>query len=210
MKIVRIALFTLISTCLIAPALVAQNTPWLVRVRAVNIAPADKSDAIPSLGVPKDAITVSSKTIPEVDVTYFFTENIAAELVLTYPQKHDVEVANTKIGTFKHLPPTLTLQYHFLPDGTVRPYVGAGVNFTLISDAELAVPGVGALDLDSSSFGFAVGAGVDIKIGETIYLNLDGKYVQIGSDVELKSSDTNVSEVKIDPYLIGVGVGYRF
>lgn len=205
------SLFLLVTASLaLTPTLTAQESPWLVRLRAVHISPADKSDAIPSLSVPDDAITVSSKTIPEVDISYFFTKNLAAELVLTYPQKHDVEVGGTKIGTFKHLPPTLTVQYHFLPEGTVRPYVGAGVNLTLISSVDLAVPGVGALDLESASFGFAAGAGVDFKIGEKLYLNLDGKYVQIGSDVELAASGTKVSEVKIDPYLIGVGIGYRF
>ncbi len=135
--------------------LVAEEGPFLVRLRAVYISPADKSDAIPALGVPADAITVSSKTIPEVDISYFFTKSFAAELILTYPQEHDVELMGTNIGTFKHLPPTLTLQYHFIPDGAFRPYVGVGVNLTFISDVNLAVPGVGALDLESSSVGFA-------------------------------------------------------
>jgi outer membrane protein len=153
---------------------------------------------------------VSDKTIPEVDISYFFTKNIAAELVLTYPQKHDVEVGGAKIGTFKHLPPTLMLQYHFVPEGNIRLYIGAGVNLTLISDVDLAVPGVGDLDLESSSFGFAAGGGVDFKIGEKLYLNADAKYVQISTDVELAASGAKVSEVKVNPYLIGVGSGYRF
>ena len=106
----------------------ADEGPWLVRARAVRLQMENKSDAIPSLGVQSDAIEVSDKTIPEVDITYFFTKNIAAELILTVPQKHDVTLSGAKIGTFKHLPPTLTAQYHFLPDGTIRPYVGAGIN----------------------------------------------------------------------------------
>ena len=55
------------------------------------------------------------KTIPELDISYFFTPNIAAELVLTVPQEHRVYLNGTDIGSFKHLPPTLTLQYHFMP-----------------------------------------------------------------------------------------------
>jgi hypothetical protein len=70
-------------------AAVAQETPWLVRVRAVHIDPADKSDPVGGAGA-SDRLTVSSKTIPELDVSYFFTPNLAAELILTYPQKHDV------------------------------------------------------------------------------------------------------------------------
>jgi outer membrane protein len=195
----------------LAPAAaLAEDSPFMVRLRAVYISPADKSDAIPALGVPADAISVSTKTIPEVDISYFFTKNLAAELILTYPQKHDVSVAGTKIGTFKHLPPTLTLQYHFLPGGVFNPYIGAGVNLTLISGVDLAVPGVGALDLSSSSVGFAAGAGADIKIGERLYLNLDAKWVQIRSDVMLAATGAKVSAVKVDPWLLGGGIGYRF
>ena len=75
--------------------------------------------------------------MPEFDITYFFTPNIAAELILTYPQKHDVELGGTGIGSVKHLPPTLTLQYHFNPTGTIRPYVGLGANYTRFSSVDL-------------------------------------------------------------------------
>lgn len=195
---------------LIPVSLNADDSPLLVRLRAVYIKPADKSDAIPALGVPQDAISVSTKTIPELDVSYFFTKNLAAELVLTYPQKHDVSLGGTAIGTFKQLPPTLTLQYHFLPDQVVNPYVGAGVNLTLISNVDLAVPGVGALELSSSSVGFAAGAGLDIKVADRIFVNLDAKWVQIRSDVKLQANGAKVSAVKVDPWLLGGGLGYRF
>src|SRR6516225_4631423 len=98
---------------------------WLVRARAVRLDTANKSDPIPSLAIPSDAITVNNKTIPELDVTYFFTPNIAAELVLTVPQKHTVTVQQSAlggpvdIGTFEHLPPTLMLQYHFMPEAKI-------------------------------------------------------------------------------------------
>jgi outer membrane protein len=186
----------------------AQEGPWLVRLRAVQLEPANKSDAIPALGVPADAIHVSSKTIPEVDISYFFTRNFSTELVLTVPQEHDVTLSGAKIGTFKELPPTLTVQWHFLPGQLVNPYVGLGLNLTLISDVKLAVPGVGALDLDSSSVGLAAGAGVDFQVAKNCFINLDVKYVQIQSDVKLGA--TKVSRVKVDPMLYGVGIGYRF
>jgi outer membrane protein len=197
------------------PAL-AQDTQgnWLVRARAVRIDPADHSGAIGALAVPSDAITVNEKTIPEIDITYFFTPNIAAELVLTVPQKQTVTVEQSAlggpvaIGTFKHLPPTLMLQYHFLPEGTFRPYVGAGVNYTRISSVRLAVPTVGRLGLEHDSFGLAVGGGLDIAIAKNVFLNFDVKKVQIRTDVSL--AGTKLSTVKVDPWLFGVGVGYRF
>ena len=206
----KLVTFTLLAAALAAPCLRAEDGPWMVRLRAVQIEPADKSDAIPALAVPADAIHVSSKTIPEVDISYFFTQNFSTELILTVPQEHDVTLNGTKIGTFKQLPPTLTAQWHFLPGETVNPYVGAGLNLTLISDVNLAVPGVGALSLDSSSTGLAAQAGVDFKVAKNCYINLDVKYVQIQSDVKLAASGAKVSTVKVDPMLYGVGIGYRF
>ena len=187
---------------------------WLIRARAVRIDTANQSDAIASLAVPRDAIHVNSKTIPEVDISYFFTPHIAAELVLTVPQKHRVTVMQsalggpTDIGSFKHLPPTLMLQYHFIPNGTFRPYVGAGLNYTRISGVNLAVPTVGALKLESNSVGLALGGGVDIQLARQWFLNFDVKKVQIRSDVKLGAQ--TVSKVRVDPWLFGVGVGYRF
>lgn len=185
-------------------AMAQEQSPWQVRARVVNISPANSSDPVGGVGA-ADRITVTSKEIPEVDITYFFTPNWSAELILTYPQKHDVMLDGAIIGTFKHLPPTLTAQYHFAPGSQISPYVGAGVNYTRISDVSLLK---GAGGLENSSFGLAVQAGVDFKIDKNWSLNLDIKKVQIRSDVTI--SGAKVSAVKIDPWLVGVGVGYRF
>lgn len=187
-----------------ATGAMAQESPWLVRARAVHLSPADKSDPIGGVGA-SDRLSVSTKTIPEIDISYFFTPNFAAELILTYPQKHDVELDGKKIGTFKHLPPTLTAQYHFMPEGQVSPYLGAGVNYTNISKVELLN---GAGSLEHNSWGFALQAGVDFKLDKNWSLNLDVKKVQIRSDVAI--SGVKVSNVKVDPVLVGVGLGYRF
>jgi len=199
-----------------AQAQEAQGTQgnWLVRARAVRLDTANKSDPIPSLAIPSDAITVNNKTIPEVDVTYFFTPNIAAELVLTVPQKHTVTVQQSAlggpvdIGTFEHLPPTLMLQYHFMPEAKIRPYAGVGLNYTRISSVNLFVPTVGRLDLDHNSWGLAAGGGVDIEVAKNWFLNFDVKKVQIRTDVT--QFGQKLSTVKVDPWLFGAGVGYRF
>ncbi len=182
----------------------AQQSPWLVRARIVNIDTANQSEAVPAAGIPADAIHVSNKTIPEVDISYFFTPQIAAELVLTYPQKHNVSVGGAGVGSFKHLPPTLTLQYHFLPGAQFSPYVGAGVNYTRISNIDLQ----GGLGLEKSSTGLALQAGVDYKLDKHWSLNVDIKKVQIRSDVTLNAA--RISQVRLDPVLFGVGLGYRF
>lgn len=187
----------------------AEKGDWLVRVRAVNLDMENKSDPIPALLVPADAIHVEDKVIPEVDISYFLTKNIAAELVLTIPQEHDVTLLGGKIGTFKHLPPTLLLQYHFLPDQKFRPYVGAGINYTRISNVSLAVTGVGTLDLDSSSTGGALQVGFDVELSKNMFLNVDLKKIYIESDVILVGTG-KVSHVDLDPVAIGIGLGWKF
>jgi outer membrane protein len=145
---------------------------------------------------------------PEVDISYFFTKNIAAELILTYPQQHDVNLAGTgKIGTVKHLPPTLTLQYHFLPDAQFQPYIGAGLNFTKFSSANIAG---GTLGVDSSSTGGALQAGIDITLTSNMYLNFDIKKVWIGTDVKNLATGAKLTHLNLNPWLPGVGLGWRF
>lgn len=197
-----------------AIASTSADAQWMVRGRAVYLDTANKSDPIPSLAVPADKITVNSKWIPELDIAYFFTPNIAAELVLTVPQKHDVTIEQsalggpTKIGSFKHLPPSLMAQYHFLPGGRVQPYVGAGLNYTRIMSVNLNVPTVGDLKLEKDSVGLAFQIGMDIPLTKTQFINLDIKKVYIQSDVFLAGS--KISTVKVDPILWGIGYGVRF
>ena len=186
----------------------ADDGPWEVRLRGVFLDPANKSDAIPGLA-PTDSIHINSKWLPDVDFEYFFTPNWSSELILTYPQTQTVTVSGTSIGSFKHLPPVLTVKYDLLPNETFQPYVGVGVNFTIISDVNLAVPEVGTLKLNSTSFGPAAQAGFDYKVAEHWYLNADVKWAKLGSDVDLVGVG-RVSTVHIDPYLFGVGFGYRF
>jgi outer membrane protein len=187
---------------------------WEVRLRAVNLAPANNSDAYAPLQIPKDAIHINGKWIPDLDVEYFFTSHISSELLLTYPQKQTVTVEHsalggpTPIGTFRHLPPTLTLKYNFLPGQTFQPYIGAGVNFTLISDVNLNVPTVGRLDLNNHSVGPAAQAGFDYKLADHWYFSGDVKWVMIRSDVKFEG--TKISQARLDPFLFGVGIGYRF
>jgi outer membrane protein len=203
-KKTRLALAALaaLATLSAAPVASAQVAgDLLVRGRLVNIDPANQ-DTIPTLDV-----SVSTKVIPEVDFTYFISPNLAAELILTYPQKHNVSANGGAVGTLKHLPPTLTLQYRFndLGLGAFTPYVGAGLNYTRFSSVNL---GGGTLSVDKNSFGLALQAGVDYAIDKTWSVNLDVKKVQIRTD--LSSGGTNLGTLKIDPLLVGVGVGYKF
>ncbi|RUP24994.1 MAG: OmpW family protein [Curvibacter sp.] len=170
--------------------------PWLVRARAVNLQ-ASNGDTT-GLG-----LSTNNKWLPEVDFTYFINKNIAAELILTVPQSQTLYSNGAAIGSFKHLPPTLTLQYHFDANG-FKPYVGAGINYTRLSSINLPA----GVSVDSNSFGPALQVGVDIPVGKNLYVNFDVKKVYIRTDVSAAGS--KLGTFKVDPLLVGVGLGWRF
>ncbi len=172
----------------------------MVRVRALHM----QVDNGNSPNVAGAKVSINDKTFPEIDFAYNFTRNVSAELVLTYPQRHDVSLQGGKIGTIKHLPPALMLQYQFLPGATFNPYVGAGVNYTRFMSASLP----SGITTDKSSVGFALQVGADIEISKNMYLNLDFKRVNIEADV--KVAGNKLTTLQVDPNLISVGIGWRF
>ena len=184
----------------------AQDTGWSVRLGVLDLQPANKSDGGGPLGLPADAVHINSKVMPEFDIFYTFTPNIVAELVLVLPQKQEVTLGGTDIGSFKHLPPSLVAQYHFLPGQQFDPYLGAGVNFTWISSVHLLN---GAGDLKKTSVGAALDVGCDFNVDKRWYVNANIKYVNpLQTDVTLNGA--KVTTVKVDPYLYSLGVGYHF
>ena len=181
----------------------AVDSPWLVRVRAVNLDSANKDST--GLG-----LSINDKVLPEIDFSYFVTPQFAVELILTYPQKQKIRANGVEIGTLKHLPPTLTAQYHFTDFGAFKPYVGAGVNYTRFSNVNFNPAVAAALQpsVDKNSWGFALQAGMDYEVSKNLYVNFDVKKVQIRTDVS--SFGTKVGEFRVDPWLIGLGIGRRF
>ena len=184
-----------------AQSALAAEGPWLVRVRATYLLNDNGNDPMLNLG----QVEVQNKWIPEFDISYFFTDNIATELVLTWPQKMDVTLGDTDIGSVKALPPTLMLQYHFMPDAVFRPYAGVGVNYTSFSSRNFSIAG---LSTSSSSWGPALQAGFDYQIAPRWYINADVKYVWMNTDVTLNGA--KLTNVDINPWMFSVGIGYRF
>ena len=161
------------------PAAAQQSSDgnWLVRGRAVSIG----FDNGQSKTVKTLDITADDRWIPELDITYFFTKNLAAELVLTYPQNVDIKAGSTKIGTIKALPPSLMLQYHFTDFGAFKPYVGAGVNYTYFSKRDHILDGAASVERDS--WGLAAQLGFDYALDKNWSLNFDVKKVYIDTKV---------------------------
>ncbi|TYC17973.1 OmpW family protein [Bizionia gelidisalsuginis] len=182
----------------------ADFNKWQARFRVVTV--------IPSPGDNLDGLDVDLSTsyIPEIDITYFFTRNIAAELILG-TTKHEVEVGNslatTDLGHVWLLPPTLNLQYHFYA-GDFKPYIGAGINYTFFYGIDEGA--MAGMEYDDA-FGVSFQAGLDYNLDDKWFLNLDIKKLLLSTDVNV---DTGAGvlpvEVDINPLMVGIGVGRKF
>jgi outer membrane protein len=130
-------------------------------------------------------------------------------LLAALPFKHDINLNDGgKVAETKHLPPTLSLQYHFNPNGRLRPYVGAGLNYTLFFDEKTSGALAGAkLELDQS-FGAAAQLGCDVDIANVWFVSIDARWIDI--DTDAKVNGQKLGKVEIDPYAIGVSFGRRF
>lgn len=201
-----------------SPALAAAGDK-LIRVRGIVVAPQEKSGGIlPTL--PTEKVKVNNAITPEVDFTYMVSNNIGLELIAATTQHTVSGVSGVTGGIGKLaktgvLPPTLTVQYHLAPEGKVRPYVGAGINWTMFYN-ERATSAFEAAAGNTkvkakNSWGWAAQAGVDFDLNEKMFLNLDIKYIDIDTTARLTTTGLGTQRVKvnIDPIVVGVGLGFR-
>ena len=186
----------------------AEENPWMLRVRAVDLLWQNgQSQTVQDLNV-----KAKNQVIPEFDVSYFFTKNIAAELVLTWLQQVNITAGqgNTNIGKVTALPPSLLAQYHFTELGAFKPYVGAGVNYTIFGNRS-NFPALGnAVQVDQSSLGFVGQVGMDYMFDKNWGLNLDLKYAMISTNVTTVQGGTNLGKLTLNPWMPAVGVTYKF
>ena len=196
---------------------------WQVRLRGVSVQPNESA----KIGVIGGDAEISAAFIPELDFTYFFTKNFAAELILG-TSKHDVNTtgsdisavggptsANVDLGSVRLLPPTLTFQYHFYPlaDKNFKPYVGAGLNYTIFYDVD---GGNTVKDVEyDNALGYAFQLGIDYMITDKFFINIDAKKLFLNTDVTVDASNLAAglsipAEVDIAPWLFGFGVGMKF
>lgn len=175
---------------------------WIVRARAIGVLPDDSSSV--NIGGNTD---VGDAVTPELDFTYFFTQNIAAELILATSQ-HEIDyTGDINLGNAWILPPTLAVQYHFTPDNAFSPYVGAGINYSMFYGEET---GTGFTDLEvDGGVGYALQVGTDYWLNDHWGLNLDVKKIWLNIDGKLNNGAIR-ADIDLDPWIVGAGVSYRF
>lgn len=195
--------------------------PWQVRVRAIGVITGG-SNRVDVDGDRMAGIKTSASFVPELDITYYFTRNIAAELILAtsyhtikakgaLAEEMDDAGVGTKVGSTWALPPTLTLQYHFTDFGAFKPYIGAGVNYTLFYGEKSARANTIRHLRVQSAVGFAAQVGFDYMLDKNWGINLDVKKLYLRPVAKANSALGPVkAKVKLDPWIVGVGVTYKF
>ena len=192
-----------LSTALVAlaaPVLAQSQGDWTVGIGVGYLDP--KSDNGTLAGFDAE---IDSDTRPIFTVEYFIQDNLGIELLAATPFKHDVTLGGSvDAGSVKHLPPTLSLNYHFPTNSAWKPYVGAGLNYTIFFEEDSPL---GDLELDNS-FGVSLQAGLDYMVTDKGAVRLNVRWFDIDSDVTLDGNDIGTAE--IDPFLIGLSYVHRF
>jgi outer membrane protein len=190
---------------LASPAFAQEAGDWTFGVGVHNVSP--KSDNGSLAGGTLD-VDVGDNWRPTITAEYFLTQNWGLEILASFPFEHDIDLNGTRAGSTKHLPPTVSLQYHFRASEKVKPFIGAGVNYTIFFDEETTGPLAGTdLDLDNS-FGLAAHLGVDFTIGTNKWLRLDARWIDIDTDAEVNGG--GVGTVNIDPMVYGAAFVWSF
>ena len=223
-SLVSFAAALLLGTALGHPATAQDTSPWQVRVRALGVLPDTGGSTVtvqgvPSLSSPNSGLSIGNSVVPELDISYYFTPNIAAELVLGVTP-HSITgngaLANLNIGSAWLLPPTLMAQYHFTNFGAFKPYVGLGVNYTFFFSQSPGYTPTNGLSVTSlglnNTFGAAAQIGFDYMIDRHWGVNFDVKKLLLRPTYNATVNNTIAvsGTANIDPWLIGAGVTYRF
>jgi outer membrane protein len=192
-----------------APVVEAWN-PWMIRLRALTVVPRDSGNVDQ---IPGSDLAVSTTVVPELDITYFLTPNIAAEVILGVTRHHVTgrgTINGVDVGSAWLLPPTVTLQYHFTQFGAFKPYVGAGPNYTVFFGQDAAGGVVTAIHLNNT-FGVALQGGFDYMLNRNWGINVDVKKLFLRPSFTATVAGLPMTgKANLDPWLIGVGLTYKF
>jgi len=186
----------------------------MVRLRAIGVIPLNSDSSLSVGGDNIGKVSADAAVMPEVDLTYFITDNIAVEAIAA-TTRHKVTAELTggpdlKVGHIWVLPPTVTLQYHFAPKARFSPYIGAGVNVSFFYGSSTA-DGFDKLTLNTG-VGPALQVGFDYNISGRWFLNVDYKqiFVHTNGKAGITEGPTVKAKSWLNPAVVGVGIGYRF
>ncbi len=185
---------------------------FMIRARVLGVIPENTSSSL-SGAINTGSVGTSNTVTPEVDFSYFITDNIALELIAA-TSKHDLYAKNSPLGSSYHvgstwvLPPTLLLQYHFLPHEKFSPYVGVGLNASFFYSTSPANNAVTQLAM-TNNVGAAVQAGFDYNFSGHWFANVDVKQIFVSTSASINNGLIR-AKTQLDPTVVGAGIGYRF
>lgn len=180
-------------------ALAQSAGDFTLGIGVAYVSPDDNNDQF--AGAPTN---IQSSTRPILTAEYFVMENVGIELLASWPFSHDVQLNGSDAAEVDLLPPTLSLQYHFVNSSPITPFVGAGVNWTLFFNEDSSL---GNIKVDNS-LGLALHAGFDYQVTERGSLRADVRWFDLEADAELDGAD--IGKVDINPFVFGVSYVYRF
>lgn len=184
----------------VPPVQAKEQGDWVIRFGGSYVEPKSNNSEL---------VSVDGQMGVTFNFSYFMTRNLAVEVLAALPYEHDINLVNgPRVASTKHLPPTVSLQYHFLPDARVQPYVGLGLNYTMFFSEDTVGPLAGSKLVLDDSWGWAGEVGVDFPLNEKWLLNFSARYIDIDTDAKLDGA--NLGTVNIDPWVYGAHLGIRF
>ena len=210
MKATRIALATLLALAA-TPAFAQTAGSWTLGVGVHNVAPKSDNGTLTATPLGNLDIDVGSNTRPTITGEYFIKDNLGVEVLAALPFQHDINVVGVgQVGSTKHLPPTVSLQYHF-GQGKVKPFVGIGLNYTTFFSTKADGP-IAGTDLElSDSWGLAGHVGIDFQVSEKGAIRIDYRKIDIDTDVKLNGANLGTNNtVNIDPSVYGIAYVFQF
>ena len=231
----KISSIIALSSLIALPAIAYEAGDIIVRAGATTVDPQEDSSNIFFNGgalpiVPNSQLGLDSSTQLGITVSYVLDKNWAVELLLATPFKHTASATGdlvTALGPLdvadtKQLPPTLSAIYYFDSGDSFKPYVGAGINYTIFfqedttSEADAAFNSVygltgGDIELDDS-VGVSFQVGADYQINDNMIVNASVRWIDIDTEATIKfdSGDKVTADIDIDPYVYTLSVGYIF
>lgn len=196
-----ISALALLGAAVSTPAMAVEKGDWLFRFGASSVAPKSNNHEV---------VNVDSATSFTFNAAYMWTSNLSVELLAAYPFEHDINLNadGSRVGTTKHLPPTLSLQYHLVPTNKFKPYFGIGINYTnFFSERTTGALAGTNLNLDDS-WGLAGEVGADLMLNDMWLLNLSVRYIDI--DTRARLGGTSIGTVNIDPWVYSFNAGVKF